>query len=92
MILILIVAKYLSSSDRLFILGGKTAVYSADNNWVGTSFGDFQSILGKLFALIYCEINNLAFFLLVFDTLSHQASTMATIGDIPPARYRFCFF
>ncbi|KAG2193233.1 hypothetical protein INT47_010708 [Mucor saturninus] len=57
-------------SDRLFILGGKTAVHSEDNSWVGASFGDFQNVL-------------------VFDTVSHQAITMATIGDIPPARYSF---
>ncbi|CAO0799971.1 unnamed protein product [Mucor circinelloides] len=57
-------------SERLFIIGGKTAVHSADSNsWVLSS-GDFQSIL-------------------IYDTAHHQAISMATIGDIPPARYSF---
>ncbi|KAI9480728.1 MAG: hypothetical protein EXX96DRAFT_563968 [Benjaminiella poitrasii] len=57
-------------SDRLFIIGGKAAVFSSDlNSWTFSS-GDFQSIL-------------------VYDTTQHQAITMATIGDIPPARYSF---
>ncbi|CAO3613779.1 unnamed protein product [Mucor fragilis] len=57
-------------SERLFIIGGKTAVHSADaNSWALSSAG-FQSIL-------------------IYDTAHHQAISMATIGDIPPARYSF---
>jgi hypothetical protein len=56
----------------LFIIGGKTAVYSTDNNNWALSSGDFQSVL-------------------VYDTVTHQGISMATIGDIPPARYRFVF-
>ncbi|KAK4510035.1 carnitine O-acetyltransferase yat1 [Mucor velutinosus] len=57
-------------SERLFIVGGKTAVHSADaNSWTLAS-GGFQSIL-------------------IYDTANHQAISMATMGDIPPARYSF---
>lgn len=60
---------FVCRSERLFIIGGKTAVHSADSNsWVLSS-GDFQSIL-------------------IYDTAHHQAISMATIGDIPPSRYR----
>lgn len=56
-------------NERLFIIGGKTAVHSNDNNWALSS-GDFQSVL-------------------VYDTVTRQSISMATIGEIPPARYSF---
>ncbi|KAI7897962.1 uncharacterized protein BX663DRAFT_583041 [Cokeromyces recurvatus] len=57
-------------SNRLFIMGGKTTIFSSELNAWTFSPSDFQSIL-------------------VYDTTQHQAVTMATIGDVPPARYSF---
>ncbi|KAI8052561.1 uncharacterized protein B0P05DRAFT_591734 [Gilbertella persicaria] len=57
-------------SERLFIIGGKTAVYASDlDHWV-TSPVDLQSVL-------------------IYDTVQHQAVTMAALGNIPSSRYSF---
>lgn len=79
-------ADLLNSGDQLFIMGGRAAY---DDSY--KPFADFGSVLGTnkndKHCVFYVLNQSCLFLFPVFDVVNYKAMSMATIGDVPPARY-----